>query len=640
MTDAQGLLAWSTSGLPPGLMLNSNSGIISGTPIESGSYVFVVSVRTIQSDFPASGSKQFTLNVALGPLSIVETSIPIGIQNAAYTATLTASGGLPPYQWSFATTDSQGLAIDPNTGTITGTPKNNGSFVLAVKVTDSIAETFSRGFSFFVATPLTVLTSSLPNGAAGTPYSQTLSAGGGQAPYTWSISTGTLPPGLQVDSFGRITGTPTTNGVYQFTVQVSDVGKRTATQALSITIGPGLTITTSSLPSGAAGVAYSQTLAASGGQPPYVWALASGALPAGLQLDASSGTISGTPAAAGTFPFTVSATDAAKQTAQKPLTIVVTDALTITTGNLSATVGVSFSQTLAATGGTPPYTWSVTAGSLPAGLSLDASSGTISGTPTAGGSTNVTITVSDARGLTAPKTLAIAVNLPSVPTVTIGGVPDTSGPRQQPQVTISLSGAYPVDVSGTITLTFASSVGGDDQMIQFSNGSRTLNFTVPAGSTQGVFSGVSSASVLTGTVAGSITLTVSLSAGGANITPNPPPMKTIVTSPTVPFIKTVSLVPGTGGFTVVVTGFSSTREVISGLFHFAPATNATLTQSDITVQLGSAFTTWYQNSASNAFGSLFTLTIPFTVSGSATSVVSVTVTLTNTRGNSNPVSPQ
>ena len=640
MTDAQGLLAWSTSGLPPGLMLNSNSGIISGTPIESGSYVFVVSVRTIQSDFPASGSKQFTLNVALGPLSIVETSIPIGIQNAAYTATLTASGGLPPYQWSFATTDSQGLAIDPNTGTITGTPKNNGSFVLAVKVTDSIAETFSRGFSFFVATPLTVLTSSLPNGAAGTPYSQTLSAGGGQAPYTWSISTGTLPPGLQVDSFGRITGTPTTNGVYQFTVQVSDVGKRTATQALSITIGPGLTITTSSLPGGAAGVAYSQTLAASGGQPPYVWALASGALPAGLQLDASSGTISGTPAAAGTFPFTVSATDAAKQTAQKPLTIVVTDALTITTGNLSATVGVSFSQTLAATGGTPPYTWSVTAGSLPAGLSLDASSGTISGTPTAGGSTNVTITVSDARGLTAPKTLAIAVNLPSVPTVTIGGVPDTSGPGQQPQVTISLSGAYPVDVSGTITLTFASSVGGDDQMIQFSNGSRTLNFTVPAGSTQGVFSGVSSASVLTGTVAGSITLTVSLSAGGANITPNPPPTKTIVTSPTVPFIQTVSLVPGTGGFTVVVTGFSSTREVISGLFHFAPATNATLTQSDITVQLGSAFTTWYQNSASNAFGSLFTLTIPFTVSGSATSVVSVTVTLTNTRGNSNPVSPQ
>src|ERR1043166_6952355 len=96
MTDAQGLLAWSTSGLPPGLMLNSNSGIISGTPIESGSYVFVVSVRTIQSDFPASGSKQFTLNVALGPLSIVETSISIGIQNAAYSATLTASGGRPP----------------------------------------------------------------------------------------------------------------------------------------------------------------------------------------------------------------------------------------------------------------------------------------------------------------------------------------------------------------------------------------------------------------------------------------------------------------------------------------------------------------------------------------------------------------
>jgi arginine exporter protein ArgO len=91
---------------------------------------------------------------------------------------------------------------------------------------------------------------------------------------------------------------------------------------------------------------------------------------------------------------------------------------------------------------------------------------------------------------------------------------------------------------------------------------------------------------------------------------------------------------------VVVTGYSDTRDMISGLFHFAPATGSTLVQNDITVQLGSAFATWYGNPASNATGSQFTLTQPFTLSqGTAASITAVTVTLSNSQGASAPVSP-
>jgi hypothetical protein len=226
-----------------------------------------------------------------------------------------------------------------------------------------------------------------------------------------------------------------------------------------------------------------------------------------------------------------------------------------------------------------------------------------------------------------------------VSTVTIS-VTGAIGAAQQLPVSLSLASPYPSDITGTITLTFASSVGGDDQMIQFSNGSRSLSFTIPAGNTQAIFTPANPA-VLTGTVAGTIILTAALSAAGVDITPSPQPTKTITTTANVPFIQTVSLVQGTGGFNVVVTGFATSREIISGLFHFAPATNTTVAQSDITVQLTSAFSAWYQNPASNAFGSEFTLTVPFTVTnGNAASVVAVTVTLTNSKGNSNSVSPQ
>ena len=220
-----------------------------------------------------------------------------------------------------------------------------------------------------------------------------------------------------------------------------------------------------------------------------------------------------------------------------------------------------------------------------------------------------------------------------LPAITINLSPSPTGYLQQPTMTVTAATASPTDIQGTVTLTFAFSGGGDDQSIQFSTGGQSVDFTIPANTTQATFSGKPSVSFSTGTVAGTITVTAIVSSTQVAT-------KTIVTNPTVPFISTVTLTKAAGSLTVVVTGFSSTRDMTSGLFHFAPSTNATLSQTDLMVGLGPAFTTWYQNPASNATGSQFTLTMPFTVQGSTADIVAVTVTLTNSKGASNPVSPQ
>ena len=158
---------------------------------------------------------------------------------------------------------------------------------------------------------LVITTTSLPGGVVSTAYSETVSATGGETPYSWSVISGSLPSGLDLgSSTGVISGTPTSAGTSNFTVQVTDSQGTpdTDTQALSIEIVADLDITTTSLPDGTKQQSYSQTLAATGGETPYTWSLVSGALPNGLSLS-SGGVISGTCRRAGTFNFTVRVTD-------------------------------------------------------------------------------------------------------------------------------------------------------------------------------------------------------------------------------------------------------------------------------------------------------------------------------------------
>ncbi|XUW99840.1 MAG: putative Ig domain-containing protein [Dehalogenimonas sp.] len=275
----------------------------------------------------------------------------------------------------------------------------------------------------FAPGELGITTVSLPNGMVGVPYTATLAAMGGQTPYTWTI-TGTLPAGLTLNpATGAISGTPTTAGDVTFSAKVEDsfAIKKTAEKSFTVSIAAADTIqiVNTSLPDSTAGSAYTATLTALGGTAPLTWAVTVGTLPAGLSLAPVTGVISGTPTGAGDTTITVTVTDsttpAPAKTDSQVLTIRVAaaPALQITTTTLAnATLNTPYTATVAATGGVAPLTFAVTAGTLPAGLTLNVNTGVISGTPTATGDSSFTVTVTDSATpthLTAAQALTIHV---------------------------------------------------------------------------------------------------------------------------------------------------------------------------------------------------------------------------------------
>ena len=159
------------------------------------------------------------------------------------------------------------------------------------------------GVAWSVSQGLAITTTSLPAGAVGQQYQAQLAASGGQPPYTWSLTSGSLPTGLNLSTSGLISGIPSGQGAFTFTVQVRDQLSNRAGKNFSITISSSnLAITTTQLPSGTQGTFYNTALSASGGTPPYSWSIVSGALPAGLSLVSSTGVIQGTPTTPGSRP--------------------------------------------------------------------------------------------------------------------------------------------------------------------------------------------------------------------------------------------------------------------------------------------------------------------------------------------------
>jgi hypothetical protein len=307
--------AWSvTSGslASLGLSLNSETGLISGTPTGPGSGSFTFQVTDATHVSASSGSITITVNPPAA-LAVTTTSLAGAALGVAYSQTLQATGGVQPYQWSITSGSlPSGLTLS-SAGVISGTPNGStGTSNFTVTVTDSQTpthKTSSANLSIMVSVaPLSIVTTSLAGGSVGTPYSQTLMANGGTPPYTWSISLGALPAGLTLNSTsGAITGTPSAMGTSNFTIKVTDSVSATASANLSITIDADLTITTTSLPGGSVGKAYSATITASGGVTPYTWSITGN--PAWLSIGPTTGVLSGTPTATGVFPFTLTVRD-------------------------------------------------------------------------------------------------------------------------------------------------------------------------------------------------------------------------------------------------------------------------------------------------------------------------------------------
>ena len=513
---------WSATGLPAGLSINSQTGVISGTPTAAGA--FTVSVTVHDSTSSGTATARYSLSIVPPPPPVTFTTaagLPDATAQSTYSTTLVVSGGTGTgYTFTAAGALPPGLTLSP-AGVLSGTPTVAGAFSFTVSATDSAGNGTSQGFSLNVNPTALKITTLGPFSAvaAGSSVSLKFQATGGVQPYAFS-ATG-LPPDVTMSPDGTTSGTATQPGTFNFTVTVKDRVGTSASATYSITVTAGALTLTGSLGNGVVGTPYNSSVVATGGTAPYTYT-ATG-LPDGLSFAA--GSVTGTPTTAGTFSVTVTATDSAKAQVSHTFTVVIAPAPLTIGGTLpNGSVGAAYSATLTATGGTAGYTFAFSG--LPGGLT-GSSTGGVSGTPTTPGTSTVTATVTDAKGQTASQTF----------TVTIAAAALTIAPASLPNATVGAPYTATISASGGV-------------------GSSTFSATgLPSGLT------LSPAGVLSGTAtapgSASITVTAKDSAGTTA-------SKTYTLTIALPSLSTVT---------------------ISGL----PSTGNPATQSTLQIGLGSAF---------------------------------------------------
>jgi uncharacterized protein YhjY with autotransporter beta-barrel domain len=398
--------------LPPGITFNS-SGAFGGSATASGGYNFLVKV-TDSATPPNTFTKPYQMNVGAATLSISPGTLPNGTVSAAYSQQMSASGGIAPYSYAIDTVSFPGggtpLSIS-STGLISGTPTTAGAATFRVVVTDS-----TSGTPAIATANYSMTINPLPPPVAG-PVSLPVAYNSTLNPVTLSLSGGAMasvavssPPshGATLISGTVIRYTPIIgyNGPDSFTYTATNAAGTSAPATVSVTMtAPTIAVSPSGTALSATTVsAFSQSFSASGGSGPYTYSQ-TGTLPTGLSFNAGTATLSGTPTQAGTFPFTITATDSSTgiaATGSRNYTLTVAaPTLTLSANSVNLERGVPAPTIqFAAGGGTAPYTYAVTTNSLPAGLNLSASSGAVTGTPTVAGNYSYTVMATDSNGFT------------------------------------------------------------------------------------------------------------------------------------------------------------------------------------------------------------------------------------------------
>ncbi len=418
-------LAYSvTPALPDGLTLSTSTGAITGTPTTTQSASSYIVSITDANGAVATGA--FSLGIFSPPTATqVIASKTVTQGRAASFTPVTGAGGAAPVVYSVLPSLPSGLSLSTSTGAITGTPGSTSALATyTVKVTDANGVNATATFNMNGTLPPTLTrnftSKAMTQGTAVTPFT-IVSATNGASPIVFTISPA-LPAGVVIDaSTGAITGTPTaTMAATTYTVTVTDAnGAATTSSTFQLTVNAPVTATqaiaSKVLTQGKAVTSFAPVTGANGTPSPLYTFTISPALPTGLSMSSSFGTITGTASAAASDAiYTVTVTDANGSAATATFRLILNASVTATQAVASQTLTLNTAATpftpVTGTGGTTPFAYTISP-TLPAGVALDASTGAITGTPTVtSNTTTYTVTITDANAATGTNTFTLKVN--------------------------------------------------------------------------------------------------------------------------------------------------------------------------------------------------------------------------------------
>ncbi|WP_353227163.1 putative Ig domain-containing protein [Pseudomonas qingdaonensis] len=486
--------------LPTGIALSS-TGTLTGSPSSPGTYTFSVTAVDSSSNL-TSVSQSYTLTIATPFIDITPITLPAATVGTGYSTSISASGGVAPFDYGIAFGALPAGMSLTSTGTLSGTPTTAGTFTFGVRASDTNRFTGVRPYSFVVGqqapvaaninqtlaansgastisaslsggpttslavvtppahgtvnitgatgftytptpgyagvdsftytatgpggtsapatvnlaiTPPTVVigTTTLANATQNVPYTASISASGGTAPYSYTIVSGALPSGMALAPTGSLTGTPTAPGTTSFTVRVTDSQNFQASQALSLTVVAQAPVVGNVSASVAANSRNNPLTLNLGSAPVTSVAVASNPQHGTAQVSGTSITYTPTAGYSGVDSFTYTATGPGGTSAAATVSLTITPPTLVmspASGTLPpGTVGSAYSFGLGASGGMAPYSYAIGAGSLPNGLQLDPATGVISGTPTEAANATLTVTATDANGATGSRSITLAI---------------------------------------------------------------------------------------------------------------------------------------------------------------------------------------------------------------------------------------
>ncbi len=409
-----------TGTLPTGLTFSGDT--LSGTPMQTGNFPITVTATDINTS--CTGSRDYTLVINCQSITVNPATIPNGVVGGNYSQTFTHDGGIGTTTFSLMGTLPTGL--DFSGATLSGIPTQSGSFPITVIVTDSNNCTGSRNYTLSInACPaITVNPATIPAGTVNAAYSQTFTQTGGAGSVSFSL-TGTLPSGMSF-SGATLSGMPTQTGSFPITVTATDSNLCTGSRNYTLVINcQTYSVTPSSIPAGTAGTVYSHTFAHNGGTGAVTFTQ-NGKLPTGIGF--SGATLSGTPTQTGSFPISITATDANGCTATRNYTLVINcQAITVNPAAIPpGTVNVGYMQTFTQTSGIGATEFSLS-GTLPTGMTF--SGATLSGVPTQSGNFPITVTATDSNNCTGSRNYTLVINCQvisiqpvTIPSGTVGAV--------------------------------------------------------------------------------------------------------------------------------------------------------------------------------------------------------------------------